>query len=249
MKNSYTYSLAPLNHNFYNFSSNISKYNENKRILNRKNNNINRINNNNVFNLNSYQINSSPKIFKYTFKNNIENSPYNSTKAKIINQKRARNSKYISDNSSFMSHKKIKDINSRKDFLNNSLSKGNLSMNKSSKYFYPNFKERYASKKNSRIYNESDFNDSINNTYYNKNRNYSHKNSSINKRNNNFSRAVNKSYTLKRNYSNHSINLHRTDDKNSNDYFNQVIILKDNIINQQKKKINDLSKKLLEKIE
>ena len=147
MKNSYTYSLAPLNHNFYNFSSNISKYNENKRILNRKNNNINRINNNNVFNLNSYQINSSPKIFKYTFKNNIENSPYNSTKAKIINQKRARNSKYISDNSSFMSHKKIKDINSRKDFMNNSLSKGNLSMNKSSKYFYPNFKERYASKK------------------------------------------------------------------------------------------------------
>ena len=166
----------------------------------------------------------------------------------MTNQKRAIDSKYISDNSSFLSNKKIKDINSRQDFLNNSLSKGNQSMNKSSKYFYPKFGDRFASKRNSRIYNESDLNDSINNNaYYNKNRNYSYKSPSINKRNNNFSRAANKSYTFKRNYSNHSNNLYNTYDKNNNNYFNQVILLKDTIINQQKKKINDLNRKLLEK--
>ena len=45
MRNFKTYSLDASNHQFYNYSSNISKYNENKRFLNRKNNNINNVNN------------------------------------------------------------------------------------------------------------------------------------------------------------------------------------------------------------
>ena len=230
--------------------SNISKYNDNRRISNNKDYNLNNINNN-VFNVNSYQINSSPKIFKYSIKNNIDNSPFNTKKSSLNNQKNDRNNKFIKD-SSFTS-KKLTTLNSAQDNLNNSLSKHSR-MNRSSKYYFPNIKEKYAINKNNKIYNESDYNDSINNAYY-KSRHHS-KSPSINRRKGH-ARMAHSSYNVKRNYSNKFLKPFNTIcNKMNNDfsrsisnskYFNNIIYLKDNKINQLNKKINELTNKLNEK--
>ena len=183
--NYYPYSINALKQNNYKPNSNIEKYNQNQKILKENDNNINNNINNNVFNVNSYQINSSPKIYKYSFKNSIDNSPYNSKRADLHRQKMNRNYKFIQDNSY-----------NTKNNLNNSLSKHSR-MNKSSKYFYPKMKDKY----NVKLYNESDYNDSINQKYYNKNRNYSYKKSpSINKVNNNYIKLTNSSYDIKKRY-------------------------------------------------
>ena len=164
--------------NYYPYSNlknqdyNRSKYSENKRSLNgSKVNNIN----NNVFNLNSYQINSSPKIYKYSFKNNKENSPYNSKRTKREEQMDNRNSKFTQGNT-YMKRRNISSLNSIQDNLNNSLNKVRSRYNKSLQHFHPIMNERYNTNKNSKIYHDNEFNNSLNNSNYN---NHFHKSPSV----------------------------------------------------------------------
>ena len=235
--------------------SNIPKYNENKRNIKKRDYNLNNINNN-VFNVNSYQINSTPKIYKYSINNNhIDNYPYNSQKVFNHNQFRERNNKFIKDSS--YTTKKLSTLNSVPDNLNNSLSKYSR-MNKSSKNFYPNLKDRYiTNKSSSKMYNnESDFNDSFNNRICNYKNNYSNKSPSVERRNT-YVGMSNSFNNLRRKYSNKSLKHYNNISNKMNDdfsrtcfnsnYFNGIISLKDNKINQLNKKINELTRELNEK--
>ena len=76
-------------------------------------------------------------------------------------------------------------------------------------------------------------------------------------RRNSHSRMAHSSYNIRRNYSNKSLKPFHTICNNMNNdfprsisnskYFNSIIYLKDNKINQLNKKINELTKKLNEK--
>ena len=46
-----------------------------------------------------------------------------------------------------------------------------MQFSKTAKFYYPNNKERYNTNKTSKIFNESDYNDSMNNVHYKRNRN------------------------------------------------------------------------------
>ena len=220
--------------------SNFPKYNDNKRKLNRKDYNLNNINNN-VYNVNSYKINSSPKIYNYSINNN---------------KLQDRNNKFMKDTS--YTTKKLSTLNSVPDNLNNSLSK-HSKLNKSSKNFYPNMKDRYIiNKSGNKMYNnESDFSDSINNKiYYYKNNNYLNNSPSMERRNT-YVRMSNSSKNIRRKYSNKSLKQYNNISNNLNNefsntvynsnYFNGIISLKDNKINQLNRKINELTRELNEK--
>ena len=266
--------FSPNNNNskYVKYFKNKNSY-SNKEIL--INNKINNLNNKKVSNLNSYKIGSPPQTLKHSveYKYNILNNSPISSKTTNINNQYERNLKLLRHNhDSFTNKNKLSTIISNKDKLNNSLYTTNSRMNKSTKNFYHSGKfDIMNNNKMSDKYNinkKNILNDSFENNFNSSNyKNITIKNvfnnPSINKNNhyikmtNNNIRNINTKSNdnfINTNINNinsinniNKINRNNTNYTNLNSkYINNMLSVKDYVINQQKNKIIDLNKKLYE---
>lgn len=255
-KYSYTYAQRFSNPN--NINAKLMKYNRNKSVTRKQDGSL--------YNLNSYKLESTPKAIKQNIKkkyNIINNSPI-STKTTNPTNQNFRNLKIFNENSSFYNRDKLATLNSHQDNLNNSLYTSHSRMNKSSKNFYPSSKIGYINLNNrKRINDVKSMNSNI--KYLNNNLLNNSLDDDLdslnykNIRNNNYIKMTNNNIRHLNQKSNENINKYINNNKinNSNNnysnltqnttYIKNVLSVKDNLINQLKKRNIYLNKLLQEK--